>query len=102
MRGGTPASRGPDAVRSGAGRRCAVRMILPVMASGDRAERPRSYLVRFHVRFHQWLFSRPFVLDTTVMAGGRAGLTGPRSWDVMTIISAYPPSRSLSSVPERT
>ena len=50
----------------------------------------------------QGQFKGQYGFATTVTAGGRAGLTGPRSWDGMTIISAYPPSRSLSSEPERT
>jgi hypothetical protein len=165
MRGGTSASRGPGAVRPVPGRGpaggCGILrpakpgdavVITPAMASGDRAGRPRSYLVRFrrrpagnsrqttggtlfkakdkqvnvlarkpagagsaavppcsrhhvwHTRYDasHWRCKGQFVFDTIVMAGGRAGLTRPRSWDVMTIISAYPPSRSLSSEPERT
>src|SRR6185437_14390206 len=113
MRGGTSASWGLGAARPGPGpgRRRAVRMIGPELVSSDRAGRPRYYIVRFRRRpagnsgqtTSVTLFkAKNKYANVLVRKPARAGLTGLRSWDVMTIISAYPPSRSLSSEPERT
>ena len=121
MRDGTSASRGPGAVRPGAvrpgavhpgpGRRRAMRMIGPELALRDGAGWPRYYLVRFRRRpagnsrqtAGITLFeAKNKQVSILVRKPAWARLTGPRSWDVMTIIPAYPPSRSLSSEPERT
>jgi hypothetical protein len=111
MRGGTSASWGPGAVRPGAARHRAVRMIAPELAFGDGAGRSRYYIVRFRrcpvgnsgQTAGVTLFkAKNKQVNVLARKPAQAGLTGPRSWDVMTIISAYPPSRSLSSEPERT